>query len=43
MLSELLYCDYIVLMSETIDRLLNKQFLECNGTFESKGLRVDFF
>ena len=40
-LSELLYADGLVLMSETIEGLRNK-FLKWNEAFESKGLKVDF-
>ena len=38
-LSELLYADDLVLMSETIERLINK-FLKWKETFESKCLTV---
>ena len=39
-LSELLYVDDLVLMSETIDGLRDK-FLKWKETFESKGLKVN--
>ena len=39
-LGELLYADDLVLMSETIEGLMNK-FLKWKDTFESKGLKVD--
>ena len=39
-LSELLYADDLVLMSETIEGLWNK-FLEWKEAFESKGLNVN--
>ena len=39
-LSELLYADDLVLMSETIERLMNR-FLKWKETFESKGLKVN--
>ena len=38
-LSELLYADDLVLMSETIEVLRNR-FLEWKGAFESKGMKV---
>ena len=41
-LSELLYADNLVLMSETIDRLRNK-FFKWKETFESKGLKVNLW
>ena len=40
MLSELLYANDIVLVSETIDGLWSK-FLEWKEAFESKGLKVN--
>ena len=39
-LSEWLYADDLVLMSETIEELRNK-FLKLKETFESKGLKVN--
>ena len=39
-LSELLYADDLVLMSETIEGLRNK-FLKWKEAFESKGLKVN--
>ena len=39
-LSELLYADDLVLMSETIKRLRN-MFLKWKETFESKGVKVN--
>ena len=39
-LSELLYVDDVVLMSETIEGLRNK-FLKCKEAFESMGLKVN--
>ena len=40
-LSELLYADDLVIISETIEELRNK-FLKLTEAFESKGLKVDF-
>ena len=40
-LSELLYVDILVLMSETIEGLRNK-FLEWKEAFESKGMKANF-
>ena len=39
-ISKLLYADYLVLMSETIDGLSNK-FLKLKEAFESKDLKVN--
>ena len=39
-LSELVYADNLVLMSETIEGLRNK-FAKLNATFESKGFKVN--
>ena len=40
MLSELLYADDLVLMSETIDGLKNKSRMWAMETFESKGIKI---
>ena len=40
MLSELLYADYLVLMSETMEGLINK-FIKWMVAFENNGLKVN--
>ena len=39
-LSELMYADDLVLMSETIQEIMDK-FIKLNEAFESKGLKVN--